>query len=97
MAVDREQLLDAILTADPQPGDLVYVERRGHSYGWHGGGECPPGAADTWIYYCWQHTVGDRETAREMLDDLLAEMESMIGSGADRCRWPLDEPWPRTH
>ncbi|WP_433658950.1 hypothetical protein ACQPW1_42480 [Nocardia sp. CA-128927] len=97
--MDREQLLNTILTVDPQPGDLVYVERRGNSYAYHGGGEGPAGQepADTWIYYCWQRAVGDRVAAREMLDDLLAEMESMIGSGADRCRWPLNEPWPRTH
>jgi hypothetical protein len=27
---------------------------------------------------------------------LLAEMESMCG-GADRCRWPLDQPYPPGH
>jgi hypothetical protein len=29
-------------------------------------------------------------------DDLLAELESMAGA-ADRCRWPVDEPWPHQH
>lgn len=99
--MDREQLLRTILTADPQPGDLVYVERRGDSYAWHGAvddeWQAPQNAADAWIYYSWQRTIGDHESARAMLDDLLAEMESMIGSGADRCRWPLDEPWPHGH
>ena len=99
--MDREQLLSAILTADPQPGELVYVERRGDSYAWHGAGDgelrAPQDPPDTWIYYSWQRTLGDRTAARTMLDDLLAEMEAMTGSGADRCRWPLDQPWPWTH
>jgi hypothetical protein len=30
------------------------------------------------------------------VEDLLAEMESMCG-GADRCRWPLDQPYPVRH
>jgi hypothetical protein len=29
-------------------------------------------------------------------EDLLAEMESMCG-GADRCRWPLDQPYAPGH
>ncbi|BBZ14468.1 hypothetical protein BST20_00110 [Mycobacterium branderi] len=29
-------------------------------------------------------------------DDLLAELETMAAR-TDRCRWPLDEPWPHTH
>ena len=29
-------------------------------------------------------------------EELLAEMESMCG-GADRCRWPLDQPYPIQH
>jgi len=99
--VDREQLLSTILTADPQPGELVYVERRGDSYSWHreGDGEqpTPPDPADAWIYYSWQRVLGKRETASAMLDDLLAEMETMTGCGGDRCRWPLDEPWPMEH
>jgi hypothetical protein len=32
----------------------------------------------------------------EFLDELLAEMESMCG-GVDRCRWPLDQPYPLRH
>jgi hypothetical protein len=33
---------------------------------------------------------------RAHLDDLIAEMDSMSG-GADRCRWPLDQPYPVRH
>lgn len=99
--MDREQLLTTIVSADPQPGDLVYVERRGDSYAWHRATDrewqLPPDPADSWIYYSWQRAIDDHTTARQMLEDLLAEMESMTGCGADRCRWPLDEPWPRTH
>lgn len=99
--MDREELLTSILTADPQPGDLVYLERRGSSYGWRpasdGGPPSVPDPADSWIYYSLQRTLSDRDAAGALLDDLLAEMESMTGCGADRCRWPLDEPWPRPH
>lgn len=99
--MDRKQLLSAILTADPQPGDLVYVERRGASYGWRQATDsqqpAPTDAADAWMYYSWQRPLGDHASARAMLDDLLAEMESMTGCGPDRCRWPLDEPYPLRH
>jgi len=99
--VDREQLVSTILTADPAPGDLVYVERREDSYAWHrpGDGDLPPSQdqPDAWIYYSWQQPLGDTEAARAMVEDLLAEMESMTGHGDDRCRWPLDQPWPLTH
>lgn len=99
--MNREQLVSNILTADPQPGELVYVERRGESYAWHQSGVAvhtdladPP---DAWIYYSWQRALGDPAAARAMLDDLLAEMESMTGCGDDRCRWPLDQPYPPGH
>jgi len=103
--VDREQLVSSILTAGPQPGELVYVERRGDSYSWHRPGEQsedaeqagPQDLADAWLYYSWQRALGDPDAARAMIDDLLAEMEAMTGSGADRCRWPLDQPWPLSH
>ncbi|MCW2687932.1 MAG: hypothetical protein JWR37_2822 [Mycobacterium sp.] len=99
--MDREQLLSTILTADPQPGELVYVERRGDSYAWRsahdGEWHTPADHADAWIYYSWQRALADRESAGRMLDDLLAEMEAMTGAATDRCRWPLNEPWPHGH
>ncbi len=33
-AVDREQLLSDLVAADPQPGELVYIERRANAYHW---------------------------------------------------------------
>jgi hypothetical protein len=33
---------------------------------------------------------------RALFDDLLAELESMVDR-TDRCRWPVDEPWPHAH
>ena len=38
----------------------------------------------------------DPQRLRAFFDDLLAELESMVAR-ADRCRWPLDEPWPHMH
>ena len=99
--MDRGELLSDLLGADPQPGDLVYVERRGPSYLWERAneGEMSERAdgADAWIFYLWQRTLGDPDSARALLDDLLDEMESMTGSVGDRCRWPLDTPWPPAH
>jgi hypothetical protein len=34
--------------------------------------------------------------APPFVEDLLAELESMCG-GADRCRWPLDQPYQMRH
>jgi hypothetical protein len=33
---------------------------------------------------------------RAFFDDLLAELESMADH-VDRCRWPLNDPWPHSH
>lgn len=99
--MDREQLVVTILTADPQPGEFFYVERRGDSYAWHrpDSGAPPPrhDPPEAWIYYSWQRALGDPDAARAMVDDLLAEMEAMTGASGDRCRWPLDQPWPLSH
>lgn len=99
--VDREQLLNDLLTADPQPGELVYVARRGADYCWERADQATSlefdDRADAWIFYSWQRTLGDPDTARAMVSDLLEEMESMTGQVGDRCRWPLDEPWPQGH
>lgn len=103
----REELFSAILAARPTGDDVVYVERRGEDYAWSRapldanmpsegtGGEPKP---DVWIYYSgqWPAENGEPDRWRAFLDDLLDEMESMAG-GMDRCRWPLDEPWPRQH
>jgi hypothetical protein len=101
--MDRSELLAALVDARPGPVDVVYVERRGDDYACRvtspgedlllGGGatEFP----DAWIYWTgdWPD---DPQRQREVFDDLLAEMETMV-SGGDRCRWSPDEPWPRTH
>ena len=40
--------------------------------------------------------VDDPERLRAFFDDMLAELESMADK-TDRCRWPIDEPWPHSH
>jgi hypothetical protein len=103
----RKELISGILAAPPRGDDVVYIERRGEDYAWKcaaldvdmlsgaPGGEIRP---DVWIYYSgqWPAEDGEPSTWRAFLDDLLEEMESMAG-GKDRCRWPLDEPWPHRH
>jgi hypothetical protein len=54
---------------------------------------------DAWMSFTWLFPEAwplDPERLRAFFDDLLAELESMA-AGADRCRWPVDEPWPHFH
>ncbi len=99
--MDREQLLNDLVIADPQPGELVYVERTGDTYCWARAADDSAvehsDGADAWMFYSWQRRLGDHDDAQAMLDDLLDEMETMTGCVGDRCRWSLDDPWPRTH
>jgi hypothetical protein len=96
---------EALIEADrPGRDDLVYLERRGDEYDWWIVG--PEGAVadprtpdqpapDAWMSFlaAWP-TNPDR--LRAFFDDLLAELDSMAAR-ADRCRWPVDEPWPHFH
>jgi hypothetical protein len=102
--MDRAQLLAELAGAGTQPGAIVFVERRGEDYRW----SClPPGeipvlapeqqpGPDAWIVYSGPWPADARDAMSAFLEDLLAEMESMCG-GADRCRWPLDRPYPPGH
>lgn len=103
----RDELFLDIMTVCPSTDDVVYIGRRGEDYAWSCAklGTCMPERTsgsgvfpDSWIYYSgrWPSKNDDINRWREFLDDLLAEMESMSG-GADRCRWPLDDPWPHGH
>jgi hypothetical protein len=102
--MDRQQLLAAVAEARPGPADVVYVERRGDEYGCRvtspgedlllgGPGD---GFPDAWLYWTGDWPAEDPPRQRAVLDDLLAEMETMV-TGGDRCRWSPDEPWPRIH
>jgi hypothetical protein len=79
------------------PGDVVYVERRGDDFSWRAvEGELGPTTdelPDAWLFHMGPWPTVDRAAA--FVDDLLAELESM--TGGDRCRWPLDQPWPHSH
>jgi hypothetical protein len=104
--MDRAQLLAELAHAGTQPGDIVFVERRGEDYRWSClppdempvlvSGEQDGQSADAWIVYSGPWPAERPEDLPPFLEDLLAEMESMCG-GADRCRWPLDQPYPPGH
>ncbi len=104
--MDRARLLAEITEAGPGPDDVVFVERRGDDYRWSrlepGGapgftwGQQTGSGPDAWIYYSGPWPFGRPADLPQFLEDLLAEMESMCG-GADRCRWPLDQPYPLQH
>lgn len=57
------------------------------------GDDAPP---EAWMVYSgsWPDASGDDRAG--FVGDLLAELESMTG-GHDRCRWPLDQPYPSRH
>ena len=101
--MDREQLFASIVAARPDRDDLVYLERHGDQYHWRvvpvGDGVVDLPASDgpdVWMSFSAAWPVGDPAQIRAFFDDLLAELESMA-STADRCRWPIDEPWPHFH
>ncbi len=100
--MDRNELIASVLAARPSPGEMVYVERRGDEYAWHGVRDAAgfavasPGVGypDAWMWFSGNWPVDDPTRLGAFVDDLLAEMESAVG-GSDRCRWPLDAPWPQ--
>ncbi len=99
--MDRAELFASLAEAGPSLEDIVYVERRGAEYAWHRvtpDAEPPPADAgpDVWMYFSGAWPQDDPVRLQGFCEDMLAEMESMAG-GDDRCRWPLDEPWPMTH
>jgi len=99
--MNREELFASIVAARPDREDTVYLERRGDSYSWRIVPlddvviETPSDKPDVWM--CFSATWPDDPTRlHAFFDDLLAELESMADH-VDRCRWPLDDPWPHRH
>jgi hypothetical protein len=95
---------EALIEADrPGRDDVVHLERRGDEYDWWivpvDGATQPvrkdQPEPDAWMSFsaAWPP---EPERLRAFFADLLAELESMA-AGADRCRWPVDEPWPHVH
>jgi hypothetical protein len=101
--MDRTRLLAEMAAAQAPPEDVLYLERLGEDYRWRfvppgavqaGSGQQPgERAPDAWMFYSGPWPAGTPAERSRFAEDLLAEMESMCG-GADRCRWPLDQPYP---
>lgn len=95
----RDELFASIVAARPGRDDLVYIERSGDAYQWHLiADNLPPSAAapDVWMSLSASWPFDEPARLQAFFDDLLAELESMANT-ADRCRWPIDEPWPHHH
>jgi hypothetical protein len=102
--MNREELFASIVAARPDREDTVYLERRGDCYSWRIVSpdtvvavvtETPSDNPDAWM--CFSATwPKDPTRLRVFFDDLLAELESMADH-VDRCRWPLNDPWPHSH
>jgi hypothetical protein len=85
----RDELFASIVAAGPGRDDLVYnwriltaVETR-----------VAAAAPDVWMSISAAWPLDQPARLRAFFDDLLAELESMADT-ADRCRWPIDDPWP---
>ena len=109
--MDRTRVLAEIAAARAGPGEVLYLERLGADYRWRlvpagalpavplpaGPGQQPgEPAPDAWMFYTGPWPEGPPAGLADFAEELLAEMESMCG-GADRCRWPLDQPYPMRH
>jgi hypothetical protein len=96
----RDELFASIVATRPDRDDLVYLERSGDSYNWRmaADAETPSSATapDVWMSFFAAWPLDEPARLRAFFEDLLAELESMADT-ADRCRWPLDEPWPHHH
>ena len=103
-SVKRAELLDDIVAARPEAGELIYLERRGEDYRWTRTNpgdtvDMPEtgGFPDAWMYYSGRWPLDEPEKLPAFFEDLLAELESMTGAVPDRCRWSPDDPWPHSH
>jgi hypothetical protein len=103
--MDRDELLDSIEAMRPGRDDIVYLQRCGDDYDWRivAAGEAlsyaPPTGTrepDVWMSFSAAWPLDEPERLRAFFNDLLAELESMQ-SRADRCRWPVEQPWPHFH
>jgi hypothetical protein len=99
--MNRDELFASIEAARPDREETVYLERRGDSYDWRIVPldavitETPSDNPDVWM--CFSATwPADSTRLRVFFDDLMAELESMADH-VDRCRWPLNDPWPHAH
>ena len=103
--MNRDELFSSIVAARPGRDDIVYLERRGDDYDWQlvpvGDVAVDPSPSasptpDVWMSFSATWPVDDPERLRAFFDDVIAELESMADR-TDRCRWPIDEPWPHSH
>ena len=93
----RDELFASIVAARPGRDDLVHIQRCGEAYEWRmvTALQIPSAATapDVWMSFSAAWPLDEPTRLRAFFDDLLAELESMADT-ADRCRWPIDEPWP---
>ncbi len=101
--MNRDELLTSIAAIRPGRDDTVYLQRRGSEYDWqlvpagaNAGWPSSDASPDVWMSFSAAWPLDDPELLGAFFDDVIAELESMAG-GADRCRWPIDRPWPHFH
>lgn len=95
----RDELFASIVAARPGRDDIVYLERSGDTYDWrmvNTGNPTATNTPDVWMSFSAAWPFSEPARLQAFFDDLLAELESMADT-ADRCRWPIDDPWPHHH
>lgn len=99
----RDELSAELRASQPQPDEVIYIERRGTAFAWastggdthaHALNSGTVGLPDAWIYYSGPWPLEDWARWQAFFDDLIDEMDSMA-PGGDRLRWPLGDPWPQ--
>jgi hypothetical protein len=95
----RDELFASIVAASPGRDDIVYLERTGDTYDWRIVGSeslAATGDPDVWMSFSAAWPLDEPARLHPFFDDLLADVVSMA-EATDRCRWPIDDPWPHHH
>ena len=80
----------AFPTTMSSPDDIKLAEDIGYERAWLY--DTPQQSPDVWMSFSATWPLDDPARLQAFFNDLLAELESMADT-ADRCRWPVDEPW----
>src|SRR2546421_10598216 len=103
-SVKRAELLDDIVAARPEAGELIYIERRGEDYRWTRTNpgdtvDMPEtgGVPDAWVYYSGRWPLGEPEKRPAFFEGLLPGPGAVGRAGPDRARWRARDPRPHHH
>src|SRR2546425_1356138 len=98
-SVKRAELLDDIVAARPEAGELIYIERRGEDYRWTRTNpgdtvDMPEtgGFPAAWVYYSGPWPIHQPEKPPAFFRDLPPELESVTRAAPGPCPRSPDRP-----